>query len=276
MSTATLVAGSEICQDEAMVTQEAPIGELDPREAAAQKIEFIGLNEIADALRGDMDPMRGAKVLIRALCNEEVPSHFKGTKVCPGVMRLAIQAANEAANQRKEALKSAPERVMDLFRSLCLELLELRFQSAGQIVKELKEPDESGVVLIKTLEGMIDEDTEIGQLLAEDAKLAEDVAMVQTGKRATALINALFHRAKLEIADKKVVYQVESRQHHRPAKRIINPQTGFTGRTTGKTAKNGLSLEQRKSRQRANQWARAAKQPVGVKGSKPNPHGKKK
>src|SRR5207253_3220285 len=103
-------------------------------------------------------------VLIGALYNSLVPSEYK-TKP-DGILRLVIGLANQAADDRREAIKSAPDQALSLFRDFRHAVESLHFEAAGQLAREFFVPQDNGTILIRTLEILVAEDgNEVTELL---------------------------------------------------------------------------------------------------------------
>ena len=224
---------------------------LTPREFAAREIEAVvdslgddancivaanNLLDVARALRGDMEPAEGAKVLIDSLWNRLIPSEFKSKS--DGVIRVAINDANRARDrevrERNEALNSAPADALWLFRDFQEAILYLRLDEAGDIARQFFTPKVPGVPpLAKALEALIiaDDGNEISRLLVNDKQLAEEVelAVSRGEKRAKALINSMQNRARTAVRIAK-----EAFQRRRNGGIGAHSQTGKTARERAK------------------------------------------
>lgn len=214
-------------------------------EASAQELERIAdqlpeeaeetaaeLRDVADAIRGIPLPARGAKVMIEALYSPLVPQYMKNKP--DGVLRVRIGQANEAAAERKKAIQSAPATAVELFSEFQLAVDRLRMKEAGDLARQFFVPMDNGLVLIKTLEVLInDHGSEVADLLREDAELAGEVADAPQGRAAAALLNFMQDRAHATI---KVAREA--------AERCRN--NGAGARTsTGKTERHRLNRAER-------------------------------
>lgn len=203
---ANLVAAAEGQAKAAEAVEE----QVSPREAAARVIEskdFDGAAEVAAALRGDMEPRRGAETLVVALRDRRVPGTFK---LGGGPIRTAIAAAWAAHNAeqeaRREAFKAQPAKALEAFKEFQMELARAARRGTGYATdQQIREAAarffraEAGMPpLVKALENLINakKPNAVNEILRNDPELAAIVANADKGRGAGALINALQERAR--------------------------------------------------------------------------------
>lgn len=173
-------------------------------EEAAQILEEKGLCDYAAALRGESD--NPYDVLVEALRDPQVPSHFKNVGGCHGPIRTAIGKIVSDSKKAKEEDKLVVDfsnQAISMFVHFQDELARLSFCEPGketnEAIRRLSQPffdhENGSPPMVKVLETMIKAgDNSITRILADDIELAEIVA--GAGDRvAGALINALQKRA---------------------------------------------------------------------------------
>lgn len=265
LTEAQLVALARAEERRAAEAQEAPELTFDPREDAARIVEtlkFEGCDEVATAIRGDMDPQKGIETLTAALYDGRIPSQLKGSKKDPRAVREALAAAKAARDaewtQRKDALAAQPAEALEAFAEFREELREVSRRLPGYATDQrirsasarFFRVEEGLPPLVKTLEVLIvaKEGNEVNFLLRTDPQLAGVVAAAPEGRQAAPLLAALQARAREAVQD-------NGRRRN----------GGAFGRNDGQTPAS------HEARDAARQSARLARDPhrtVGKKGKK--------